>query len=201
MEKSIMPSMNLPKLEKAQRYQGLYVIDFGDHTGVGFTADEVAELLESQNAPDGKVYKIYRAYPDGRMELRGVPSQTFQLESGMFFFSQDEEDAREAYQRLIALAVSQPPPCRAKVHLSRWSQEQYVVGLIHPAEFNDEISDWLLDGRYASTGCAEGGIGAAQQYYDRAPEILERHQLYGESVYESRTGETLLSNLKHAVQR
>ena len=152
-----MLCMNLPKLEKVQRYQGLYVIDFGDHTGVGFTADEVAELLESRNAPVDKIYKIYRAYPDGRLELKGVPAQTFQLESGMFFYCQDEAEARDAYRRLIALAVAQQPPCRAKVHLSRWSQDQYVVGLIYPAEYNDDISDWLLAGRYASTGLAEGG--------------------------------------------
>ena len=196
-----MLCMNLPKLEKVQRYQGLYVIDFGDHTGVGFTADEVAELLESRNAPVDKIYKIYRAYPDGRLELKGVPAQTFQLESGMFFYCQDEAEARNAYRRLIALAVAQQPPCRAKVHLSRWSQDQYVVGLIYPAEYNDDISDWLLAGRYASTGLAEGGVGVVQQYYDRAPEILERHQLYGESLHESRTGEALLSGLKRAVQR
>ena len=196
-----MLCMNLPKLEKVQRYQGLYVIDFGDHTGVGFTADEVAELLESRNAPVDKIYKIYRAYPDGRLELKGVPAETFQLESGMFFYCQDEAEARNAYRRLIALAVAQQPPCRAKVHLSRWSQDQYVVGLIYPAEYNDDISDWLLAGRYASTGLAEGGVGVVQQYYDRAPEILERHQLYGESLHESRTGEALLSGLKRAVQR
>lgn len=193
--------MNLPRLDKAQRYQGLYIIDFGDHTGVGFTADEVAELLESQSVPEVKIYKIYRAYPDGQMELRGVPSQTFQLESGMFFYCRDEAEARDAYQRMIALAVALAPPCRAKVHLSRWSPEQYVVCLIYPAEYNDEISDWLLEGRYASTGQAEGGVGVVQQYYDRDPEILERHQLYGQSLHESRTGEVLLSGLKRAVQR
>ncbi len=40
--------MKLPELEKAEKYVGLYIFDFGDHAGVGFTAEEVAELLESE---------------------------------------------------------------------------------------------------------------------------------------------------------
>jgi len=47
--------MKLPKLEKPDKYVGLYVFDFGDHVGVGFAAEEVAELLESEKYRDGKV--------------------------------------------------------------------------------------------------------------------------------------------------
>jgi hypothetical protein len=53
--------MKLPELEKSEKYVGLYIFDFGDHTGVGFTAQEVAELLESEKYRDGKVYKIHKA--------------------------------------------------------------------------------------------------------------------------------------------
>ena len=30
--------MNLPELEKPDKYVGLYIFDFGEHAGVGFTA-------------------------------------------------------------------------------------------------------------------------------------------------------------------
>ena len=50
--------MKLPELEKPEKYVGLYIFDFGDHVGVGFTAGEVAELLESEKYRDGKVYRI-----------------------------------------------------------------------------------------------------------------------------------------------
>jgi hypothetical protein len=40
--------MELPKLQKPDRYVGLYVFDFGGQVSVGFTAEEVAELLESE---------------------------------------------------------------------------------------------------------------------------------------------------------
>jgi hypothetical protein len=198
--------MELPKLQKPDKYVGLYIFDFGGpqgraHAGVGFTAQEVAELLESEKYGHGKVYKIHLAYPDGGLELRGVPAETFQLEAGMFFYSQDLETARKDYKTLVGLAVKVAPPCRAKVHLAKYSEDKFAVALIYPAEYDDEVSSWLLDGDYRTAGAAEGGTGAVQRYYDSAAEILERHQLFGKSEPMSRTGEELLASLKLAVQR
>ena len=51
----IITRMKLPKLENPDRYQGLYVFDFGDHADVGFTVEEVAELLDSERYKEGKV--------------------------------------------------------------------------------------------------------------------------------------------------
>ncbi|MEA3225297.1 MAG: hypothetical protein U9Q07_05045 [Planctomycetota bacterium] len=193
--------MKLPELEKSEKYVGLYVFDFGDHTGVGFTAQEVAELLESEKYRDGKVYKIHRAYPDGKLELKGVPAETFELEAGMFFYSSDRETSGHDFKRLVNLAVSTAPPCRAKVHLAKCGDDSFVVALIYPAEYDDEVSSWLSEGEYKTRGAAEGGVGAVQRYYDRDAEILDRHQLFGESQSVSRTGEELLASLKTAVQR
>ncbi len=193
--------MKLPKLQKPEKYVGLYIFDFGDHAGVGFTAEEVAELLESEKYKNGKVYKIHRAYPDGRLELKGVPTQTFQLEAGMLFYSSALETARGDFKQLVSLAVRSAPPCRAKVHLAKYNDDKFAVALIYPAEYDDEISSWLLDGRYKTSGTAEGGIEAVQRYYDYKPEILDRHQLFGKSESISRTGQELLAGLKLAVQR
>jgi len=193
--------MKLPELEKPEKYVGLYVFDFGDHTGVGFTAEEVAELLESEKYKHGKVYKIHKAYPDGRLELKGVPSETFQLEAGMFFYSSELQTARRDFKGLVNLAVKSSPPCRAKVHLAKYGDDKLVVALIYPAEYDGEFSAWLLDGQYRTGGAAEGGVGAVQRYYDRQPEILDRHQLLGQSEAISRTGNELLTSLKMAVQR
>lgn len=193
--------MRLPKLEKPDKYVGLYIFDFGDHVGVGFTADEVAELLESEKYGDGKVYKIHRAYPDGKLELKGVPAERFQLEAGMFFYAPDLETARQDFDRLFNLAVRSSPPCRAKLHLAKYRDDKFVVALIYPAEYDDEVSAWLLDGQYMTSGAAEGGAGAVQRYYDSGAEILDRQQLFGRSQWLSRTGDELLASLKVAVQR
>jgi len=216
--------MELPKLQKPDNYVGLYMFDFGDHASVGFTAEEVAELLESEKYKDCKVYKIHKAYPDGKLELKGVPAHTFQLEAGMFFYSANLETANRDFKQLVNpvrksarrlagsysrclisngvnLAVQAAPPCRAKVHLAKYSDDKFVVALIYPAEYDDEVSLWLLGGDYKTAGAAEGGTGAAQRYYDQKPQILERHQLFGKFVFENRTGEQLLASIKLAVQR
>lgn len=193
--------MKLPKLQKPNKYVGLYIFDFGDHTGVGFTAEEVAELLESEKHKDSKVYKIHKAYPDGRLELKGVPAQTFQLEAGMFFCCRDVETASRDFKQLVNLAIQTPPPCRVKVHLAKYSDDKFAVAIIYPAEYDDEISSWLLDSEYKTSAAAEGGTGAVQRYYDQNPQVLDRHQLFGKSEIVSRTGEELLASLKLAVQR
>jgi hypothetical protein len=179
----------------------LYVFDFGDHAGVGFTAEEVAELLDSERYRDGKVYKIYRAYPDGRLEIKGVPAGRFELESGMFFYASDEDTARGDFQRLVNLAVRAAPPCRAKVHLARCADDRLVVALIYPAEHEEEVSSWLLEGEFRTAGPAQGGVGAVQQYYQGQPDVLERHQLFGTGEDISRSGEELLACVMRVVQR
>ena len=193
--------MKLPKLQKPEKYVGLYIFDFGDHVGVGFTAEEVAELLEGEKYKHGKVYKIYKAYPNSKLELKGVSPDTFQLEAGMFFYSDALETARRDFKMLVNLAVQNAPPCRAKVHLAKYSDNRFVVALLYPAEYDDEVSSWLSEGEYKTSGAAEGGTGAVQRYYDYKPQILDRHQLFGKSEQISRTGEELLASLKLAVQR
>lgn len=193
--------MKLPEITNGQRYVGLYVVDFGDHCGVGFTVEEVAELLDSEKFKHVKVYKIHKAYPDGRLELKGVLAETFQLEKGMFFYAADAETARDDYKRLTSLAISEVPPGRAKVHLAKYDDEKFVTALIYPAEFDDEFSRWLLDNDYRTAGAAEGGVDAVTRYYKDAPEILDRQQLFGRLSFESRTGDELLAATKIAVQR
>jgi len=193
--------MKLPKLQKPEKYVGLYIFDFGDHVGVGFTAEEVAELLESEKYKHGKVYKIHKAYPDGKLELKGVQAQTFQLEAGLFFYSGALKNARQDFKALVNLAVRNAPPCRAKVHLAKYIEDKFAVALIYPAEYDDDVSSWLSEVEYKTSGAAEGGTGAVQRYYNYKPQILDRHQLFGKSEQISRTGKELLAALKLAVQR
>ena len=168
---------------------------------MGFTADEVAELLESEQFKDVKVYKIHKAYPDGRLEIKGVGRYTFQLEMGMFFYSLDLDTAESDFKKLVDIAVRTAPPGRAKVHLAKFEDTKFVTAFIYPAEYNEEFSKWLIDADYKTAGPAIGGIEAVLDYYDREPEILQRHQLFGESAYTSRTGDELLAATKIAVQR
>jgi hypothetical protein len=193
--------MKLPELKNSEKYVGLYIFDFGEHCGVGFTAEEVAELFESEKYKNCKAYKIHRAYPDGKLELKGVRAEVFQFEAGMFFYSSALERAQRDFKGLVNLAVKTAPPCRAKVHLAKYNDNKFATALIYPAEYDDEISIWLLDSEYKTSGAAEAGSEAVQRYYNYKPQILDRHQLFGKSELMSRTGEELLANIKSAIQR
>ena len=192
--------MKLAEIKEAPKYIGLYVVDFGDHSGVGFTAEEVAELLDSERFADVHVYKIHRAYPDGKLELKGVRRETFGLESGMFFYAANEEIARDDFARLVACSQEQPSPSRCKVHLAK-TDSAHLTALIYPAEFEDEFSQWLLDSQYQTAGTVEGGTGAVRRYYETNPQVLERKQLWPQTSLETLHGEALFDATKRAIVR
>lgn len=192
--------MKLPQVQEATKYTGLYVVDFGDHSGVGFTAAEVAELLESEQYADAHVYKIHRAFPDGTMELKGVATETFSLEAGMFFYADDEATAQDDFARLVEWADRQAPPARCKVQLAQ-TGELYVTALIYPAECDNEFARWLLAGDYRTAGTVEGGTGAVNRYYDANPRVLESRQLWTAASADSLHGEALFEAAKRAIVR
>ncbi len=193
--------MKLPQVKQADRYVGLYVVDFGDHCAVGFTAEEVAELLDSDAGRDAEVYQIHNAAPDGRLELAGVRREVFALEAGMFFYARDEKAAAEEFARLCALAEQTPSPARAKVHLSADEQGGFVTALIYPAEFDAAFSRWLLDIGYRTQGAVEGGTSAVQRYYDNGWRILDRRQLWSQRGIDILQGQALQDAAKRAVVR
>lgn len=193
--------MNLQEVKDADRYVGLYVVDFGDHSAVGFTAEEVAELLDSEADSDVTVYKIYKAYPDGRMELTGVRRELFGLETGMFFYARSEQAGQADFERLCGLAEITPAPARAKVHLASDNNGGFVTALIYPAEYDEEVSRWLLDSGYRTEGAVHAGDNAVQRYYDADWQILERRQLWTQTSIESLHGQALREAAKKRLVR
>lgn len=206
--------MKLPELECPEKYAGLYVFDFGDdQTVVGYTADEIAILLESEQYPDGKVYRIHRALPDGTMELQGIARERFLAEEGMFFHRRELEPARRDFERLDELARQAPPPCRVKVHLATLGKslagqaektpgpgQTWMTAMIYPAEYSHEISKWLRDAGYGGGDYVEGGISMVTDYYGMGAGIIDRRQLWpGDGV--SRQADEVLSTTHLPVQR
>ncbi len=170
--------MIFPDIKEPDRYVGLYAVDFGDHSQAGLTAEQVAELLDSDASADLRIYKIYKAYPDGRLELTGVRREVFQMEAGMFFYARQEQAAREDFDRLCRMAEASLPPGRAKVHLASDNNGGFVTALIYPAEYDDQFSRWLLDVGYRTHGVVEAGVDAVNRYYDQAWHIVQRKQLW-----------------------
>ena len=197
--------MILPRVKDPQRLRGLYVYDFGDWTAVGYTAEEIAILLEDENHGGGKVYKIHRASPDGRMELRGVSPARFGLESGMFFYRGELEAARADYEALRAAAGQTPPPCRAFLHLADRAADagpqRFLTVLIVPSEYEDVLGNWLTAIAFYGGELAEGGISHVTNYYNEQKTVLDRQQLWSQPAIPSRSPEQVLANVRQAVQR
>lgn len=195
--------MKLPKLTDPTRYAGLYVVDFGEQTAVGYTAREVEVLLDHEEYRDCRVYKIHRAQPDGTLELKGVDARRFQVEEGMFFHRRDKERARADFEALRRLAEEVVPPCRAKLRLARTegAEPGFVVALIYPAEYSEEIGRWLLDADYAGGDYVEGGVSHVSDFYETRCETLAREQIWGSEDGVSRSAEQVLATTHVAVQR
>ncbi len=194
--------MILPHVANPQRYRGLYVYDFGAWCAIGYTAEEIAILLEDQKTSGGQIYRIHRAQPDGTMEIAGVSGERFGLESGMFFYRADGDDARADYERLAGVAQA---PCRARLELADRGDNaelyRYVVSLVYPAEYDPEISAWLNDIEYAGGDVVEGGVSPVAEYLREEKTVLERTQLWGKASVSSRTASEVLANTRRAVQR
>ncbi len=197
--------MNIPPVEQPERYGGLYIFEFEGWTGLGYTAEEIAFLLEHERYRSGKVYRIVRARPDGTFELKGVPLARFQLESGVFCYRAERGPAEADFDDLIARAERTPPPARAFVHLADRGPvagpNRFVTALIYPAERDEDFGRWLLDIGYAGGDLVEGGCSAVTNYYEERPAVQRRQQLWSRSAIPSRSREEVLRSVRQAVQR
>jgi hypothetical protein len=195
--------MQLPHLQHPEQYGGLYVVEFGDFVNVGYTAEEVAMLLESEQYRNAKVYRIHRAYADGRLELAGVQPKRFGLASGVLFYRRELADARKDYDSLRRLAEAQPPPCRVRLALSALREQAatpYATLLAYAAKQDGEVSAWLLEHHVAAGDAVEGGpaaLAAAQADGD----VIESTQLEAAPGRRSRSREEVLAAVGDRVQR
>jgi hypothetical protein len=204
------PIMQLPRLIHPERYAGLFVVDFGDKTALGYTAQEAAMLLASSQYSQAKVYRIARADPTGRVELVGVARGSLRQQTGLFFHVRSLERAQADYQSLRDLAAPRQQegskidlPCSASLALWHLPQERempFVVALIYPAEFDDRVSRWLLDQRVGIGELVDGGPGRLKEMQQQA-EVLASEELVGSEPVRSRSLEQLLAAVDEPIQR
>jgi len=193
--------IKLPKIDQPDKYVGLYVVDFGDHCALGYTADEVAVLLESEQFADVKIYKIHRATSAGEIDLAGVTHDRFQLESGLFFHAFDEAGARADYQSLLNWSEQDSPPCRAKLQIALSSDQMVLVALIFPAECEEEMGRWLAASGFTGSGAVDAGVSQIAHYHGSKPEIIESRQLWPDVTLAARSRKTLLAAVGMVLQR
>lgn len=193
--------MKLPKTDTPEKYVGLYVIDFDGQCAMGYTAPEVASLLESEKFPDAKVYKIYRVRPDETLQLHGVSRARFNLESGMFFHCRQTNAGQQDYQNLLTWSQQQQPPCRAKLQLARGADDILILALIYPAEYEQEMGAWVQDSGFRGSGAVDAGPSQVTRYYENDLDVIERSQLIPANTLQTRTREELLASTNTPLQR
>lgn len=193
--------MNLPVLKNPQRYQGLYVFDFGDHVAVGYTAEEIEILQSSKEHGGGQAYRIHSAEPDGRLALRGLSRLDTSVQDGMLFCSRDERSARADFMALKSAAMHRAPPTPIHCYLvfSPDSDLGYVTVLVYSAEYRESIGHWLLELQFDG--------GEQVESCPRVEQWLEGHQpadhvaIAPHPLYHSRGRAEVLRNVGNAVQR
>lgn len=188
------PDSYNPGMENASNTPrpGLYVVHHAGWSAVGWTRREVAAFLESERHRDAKIYRIQRVSPDGLLELSGVPTSRFQMESGLFFYRNDLESAQDDFRSLQALAEQAPPPCPAILHLAQRRDAEhsaYLTALIYSAEADSDVSEWLLAHDFSGGDRVEGGISQVTTYRADPVEVLERAQLWDAAARTAQSNE------------
>jgi hypothetical protein len=195
--------MKLPALTNPPRYVGLYIFDFGGRVSVGYTAREVAFLLDADEHKSGKVYKIHRAAPDGTLEIRGAPNPNFSSEEAMLFVRRDEAAARADFETLRRSADDRPPPCAAEMRLVVLAERTcaHATALIYPAIESEVLGLWLNEIGYRGGDTVEGGSAAAASLHGSAARTMATHLLFPPPDRTSRSREEVLATTHLAVQR
>lgn len=172
---------------KKQKYSN-YTVEQNGIKRSGLSAYDVREILESEDSTDVKVYKIYKVRPDGTIELKGVPNETFQLESGMFFHTDSKEKADLLFGELKSLKDAIASFASCKIHFAQL--EDYVVSVIYPAEFESEISDVFIKEDIRFDGRVDGGVSCVTEYYPAEKQIIDSLQI----TFEGQKNESMLKN-------
>ena len=170
---------------------------------MGYTAEEVAVLLESERWREARVYKVHRMLPDGTVELKGVSRRRFESESAFVFSSRDAERARKDFDDLRALAESHPLPCRARLlwgGLGYKPRFTWVAALLFPAEYEDELSAWLLERDFQGGESVDAGISHATTVLANL-QVRGRAQLTHQVAVESRARDEVLRAVGETIQR
>lgn len=176
-----MNQLSIEVTKRPNNARGKFIYELGGIKRYDCTAEEIAIWLEDPTQRGGAIYRVHRAYPDGRMEIKGISADRWELESGLFFYRENADSARIDFS-ILAHGGEVAPPCRCFVHLAERavadSISRYVTALIFPSEFEDDMADWLLKRDFAGGDFVEGGISQVTNYYADAKTLLDRAQLW-----------------------
>ena len=166
---------------------------------MGYTAEEVEFLLTEPRFDSGEAYRIYRAHPDGRLELKQVTKASWSSSAGIAFYFIGRRGLDSAWDKLLNLTERFPPPC--EIELSKASfQEQYVLIMQYTGEYDDIVANWLLRVKFNGGDHVEAGKQTIENTLQTA-KIVGTKSIIPTQSRKSRTREEVLKTIDKPIQR
>ncbi len=195
--------MRIPPLKSPERYVGLFVFDFGDHTSVGYTVEEIAILRRQPKYANGVAYSVQAADESGRMELCGLSAERLCTEEGLIHGYKETDAARLSYDCLQDLAEDHPLPARVRLELAEYHAHRapHVVVLMYPAYAAGLIGDWLRRSGFDGGDVVTAGASEIASYRASNSLRIASCELPGRIDYTPRDEAEVLADVHLPVQR
>lgn len=125
---------------------GRFVVRLRGATQQYLAAHEALELLDQDAHAVLEIFRVHRAYPDGRLDLVGVTPAALREVDGMLLLCDNAGQARAEYDGLIAAALRSPPPCRIDMRFAhaRDFDSSHVVAMTYSAACGEGVAQWLV---------------------------------------------------------
>ena len=195
--------MKLPALERPADYVGRCVFDFGDHTSVGYTVDEIEVLRRDPRFASGQAYVVHGVDDDGCMMLRGVSTESLRTEEAMVFGHDAAASARASYDGLKRCAEKDPLRCEVTMELADFPSHEpsQVVVLIYKAVASQAVGAWLCSVAFDEGEGVSGGADVLAEYRAAGSVRLATCSLRSRDDCVSRSADDVLAGVDRAIQR
>jgi len=195
--------MRLPPLSDPHRYAGLFVYDFGDHVSIGYTANEIRMLRETQRFRDGTAYEVYRVDECGAMELRGAGDERLAAIEAVCFQRHEGAAARRDYDGIRRAADRDPVAARVELQLARVYDfdPPDVTAVLYPVAASVVVSTWLQTHAAGLGDEIMAGEDAYIRFTQSSGMRVDSCQLAARLDYTDRPAEEVFANVDLACQR
>ena len=195
--------MKLPPLKDPQRYVGLFAFDFGEWVSVGYTAEEVAILLASEEYAGGKAFQVYRVDDHGNVELIGVTGRELEAEEIIIFARASADRAGDDFGELRRLATAQPPPCNLRLELTDLPEVDppHLVAMLFPRHANRPVAQWLSDAGFAGGDTVMAGEHVRRLYHEAGVSPVMSTVLPAAADRRPRAPDEVLATVRELIQR
>jgi len=195
--------LRLPPVPDPHRYAGLFVLEFVEHTSIGFTAGEIALLRGMDEYADCRFWQIYRVNESGGFELRALSEASLATREAWCIQRADAGQARQDFRRMIAAATEEPVTFPAEVHLARLYdfEPQNVTTILYEGPSAPLVSGWLASLNIEGNPPMQVGADARQRFLSANGIRMDSAMLNADLDYTDRPLDLLLANIDRALQR